>query len=95
MADVGNPVNISPFGMHNTFIVPVELSWRLGDSGFLVKTGLGIYAPDGTISGANGLGNVGNPWWTFQPNLVVSYPKDGWNLTANFFQEMTWSTVTN
>ncbi|MBR1177207.1 transporter [Bradyrhizobium sp. KB893862 SZCCT0404] len=96
MADVGNPVNINPAGMHNTFIVPAELSWRLGDSGFFIKAGLGIYVPNGTISGVNGLGNIGNPWWTFQPNLVVSYLKDGWNLTANLYQEMnTRSTVTN
>ena len=30
-------------GMFNTYIVPVELSWKLGTSGFAVKTGLGIY----------------------------------------------------
>ena len=54
-----------------------------------------MYVPDGTTSGINGLGSVGNPWWTFQPNLVVSYLKDGWNLTANIFQEInTKSTVT-
>jgi hypothetical protein len=95
MSDVGSPVNVTPSGMHNTFIAPVELSWRLGDSGFFVKAGLGMYVPDGTTSGINGLGNVGNPWWTFQPNLVVSYLKDGWNLTANIFQEInTKSTVT-
>ena len=29
-------------GMHNTYLVPVELSWKFGDSGFDVKTGLGI-----------------------------------------------------
>ncbi|MDH2401843.1 transporter [Bradyrhizobium sp. SSUT18] len=96
MGDIGAPVNVNQAGMHNTFIVPAELSWRFGDSGFFIKAGLGIYVPDGTISGANGLGNVGNPWWTFQPNLIVSYLKDGWNFTANLSQEMnTRSTVTN
>jgi hypothetical protein len=96
MADVGAPVNIQQAGMHNTYIVPGELSWKLGDSGFFVKTGLGIYVPNGTVTGVNGLGNVGNPWWTFQPEFVVSYLKDGWNLTANIFQEInTRSTVTN
>lgn len=96
MADIGNPVNINPAGAHNTFIVPVELSWRLADSGFFVKTGLGVYVPDGSISGVNGLGNIGNPWWTFQPELFISYLKDGWNLTANLFYEInTRNTVTN
>ena len=77
MADVGSPINIQQAGMHNTYIVPVELSWRLGDSGLFVKTGLGMYVPNGSISGPAGLSNVGNPWWTFQPELVVSYLKDG------------------
>jgi protocatechuate 4,5-dioxygenase alpha subunit len=95
MYDLGNPVNVTPSGMHNTFIAPVELSWKLGDSGFFVKGGLGIYVPDGTVTGLNGLGNVGSPWWTFQPNLVVSYLKNGWNLTSNIFLEInTASTVT-
>lgn len=88
MADVGSPVNVNPVGMHNTYIVPVELSWKLGDSGFFVKAGLGMYVPNGTTSGVNGLASVGNPWWTFQPELLVSYLKDGWNLTANLFYEI-------
>lgn len=86
-ASVGAPVNVAPSGMHNAFFAN-ELSWRLGDSGFFVKAGLGIYAPTGTQQGPAGLGNVGSPWWTFQPNLVFSYLKDGWNLTVNIFDEI-------
>ena len=94
-ASVGPPINSNPSGMHNAFFAN-ELSWKLGDSGFFAKAGLGIYAPTGTQQGPNGLGNVGNPWWTFQPNIVVSYLKDGWSLTANVFDEInTASTVTN
>jgi hypothetical protein len=95
MQDVGAPFNINPAGMHNTFIVPAELSWKLGDSGVFIKAGFGMYVPDGTINGINGLGNVGNPWWTFQPNLVFSYLKDGWNFTANIYDEInTRNTIT-
>ncbi|MGB6398269.1 MAG: transporter [Bradyrhizobium sp.] len=95
MFAVGNPVNVEAAGLINSFIAPVELSWKLGDSGFHVKTGLGMYVPDGTVSGVNGLGNVGNAWWTFMPEFVVSYLKDGWNLTANIYEEFnTRSTVT-
>ena len=95
MFAAGNPVNVEASGMINTFIAPVELSWKFGDSGFYVKTGLGMYVPDGTVTGVNGLGNLGNPWWTFMPEFVVSYLKDGWNLTANVFEEInTRSTVT-
>ncbi|MCC8953545.1 transporter [Bradyrhizobium sp. Pear77] len=95
MSSVGSPVDLQMSGMHNTYIVPAELSWKLGDSGFFAKTGLGMYVPDGTKTGVNGLGNVGNPWWTFQPEFIVSYLKDGWNLTANIFGEInTKNTIT-
>jgi hypothetical protein len=95
MFAVGSPVNVEASGMINTFIAPVELSWKLGDSGFYAKTGLGMYVPTGTVTGVNGLGNLGNAWWTFMPEFVFSYLKDGWNLTANIYGEInTKSTVT-
>ncbi|QOZ51480.1 transporter [Bradyrhizobium sp. CCBAU 53338] len=78
MVSIGAPLGTSVSGLQNTYIVPGELSWRLGDSGFFVKAGFGMYVPDGT---------VGNTWWTYQPEFVVSYLKDGWNLTANLFME--------
>jgi hypothetical protein len=59
---------------------------------YLEKCGL---VPDGTISGPNGLANVGNPWWTFRPGLIFSYLKEGWNLTSAFYYEVnTASNVT-
>jgi hypothetical protein len=83
-------------GMHNTFIAPVELSWKLGTSGFAVKTGLGMYVPDGTVQGPFGTNNTGAPFWTFQPELIVSYLAGGWNLTAAMFVEInTRNTVDN
>jgi hypothetical protein len=93
MFGIGNPLGSFPGvaneagGMHNTYFVPVELSWKLGTSGFAVKTGLGIGAPDGTINGPTGLGNVGNPWWTFQPELILSYLGNGYNLSASLYEE--------
>lgn len=93
--EAGAPFNTRPVGMHNTFVAPIGLSWRLGESGFHVKAGFGVWIPTGTTGGQNGLGNIGAPWWTFQPSLAVSYLKDGWNLTANVFHEInTASTVT-
>jgi len=86
--DVGAPIDVGPTGIHNTYVSPIGLSWKLGDSGLYVKAGLGIWLPTGTTEGANGLENIGAPWWTFQPNLTVSYVKDGWNLSANIFQEI-------
>jgi hypothetical protein len=93
---VGLPVNVQASGMFNTYIVPVELSWKLWNSGFAFKTGLGIYVPDGTKTGVNGLGNVGAPYYTFQPEAILSYLKDGWNLTAAVYDEInTANSVTH
>jgi len=75
-------------GVHNSYIAPVELSWILGRSGFVVKTGLGIWTPDGTIQGPTGLSNQGVPFWTFVPEVIVSYLKDGWNLSAALYEEI-------
>lgn len=91
---VGLPIDAQLAGMHNTFVVPAELSWKLADSGFVVKTGLGIYTPDGTVTGAYGTGNAGSPFWTFQPEVIGSYLKDGWNLSAAVYEELnTKNTV--
>jgi hypothetical protein len=80
-------VNIS--GMFNTYIVPFELAWnKLGGTGFGVKTGLALYVPTGTIGGAAGLNNVGSPWVTFQPELILSYLGGGWNMTAAIYDEI-------
>ncbi len=93
---VGPPVNSNYFGLHNTLIIPAELSWKLGDTGLFVKSGLGMYAPDGSISGPAGLSGAGHPWWTFVPSLTVSYLKEGWNVTSSFYLEMnTKNTVTD
>jgi hypothetical protein len=81
------PLNIS--GVFNTYIVPFELAWnKIGGTGFGVKTGLGMYVPTGTQQGLSGLGNVGSPFWTFQPELALSYLANGWNLTAFSYVEV-------
>ena len=95
MDSIGSPINVQQVGMSNTYIVPIELSWKLQDSGFFVKTGLGIHVPTGNILGPAGLSGEGSPWYTFQPEFIVSYLKDGWNLTANTFAEInTKNTIT-
>jgi hypothetical protein len=91
-ATVGPPINFDATGLHNAFTAQ-ELSWKLGESGVFVKAGFGAYLPTGNLQGPTGLQNIGNPWWTFQPNLVVSYLKDGWNLTANVFDEINTENV--
>jgi hypothetical protein len=99
-----NPQPLDMFsGVHNTYIAPVELSWKLGTSGVLVKAGLGMFLPTGTIQGGtglnfagvcitkigcNGFANFGNKYWTFQPELIVSYLGGGYNLSAALYWEI-------
>jgi hypothetical protein len=87
MQSVGAPVNAQGSGAFNTYIVPVELSWKFGNSGWAIKTGVGIYLPDGCTTGANGLGCEANPYTTYQPELIISYLRDGWNLSAALYEE--------
>jgi hypothetical protein len=108
MGSLGSPFNIQESGVHNTYIAPIELSWNLGTTGFVVKAGLGMFVPDGTqhtfIPGftgsalgpaATGYPFIGDPYWTFQPELIVSYLKDGWNLSAAIYEEInTRNTAT-
>lgn len=56
MGDFGSPFNFSNAGAHNTFIAPIELSWKLGDTGFFVKSGLGLWVPTRAQTG------TGFPW---------------------------------
>jgi hypothetical protein len=96
MQSLGSPINLQGAGAFNTYIVPVELSWKFGNSGFNIKTGLGIYLDDGCRTGANGLACEANPYYTFQPELILSYLKDGWNLSAAMYVEInTANTFTH
>jgi hypothetical protein len=86
---VGQPLNIVNSGVHNTYFTPIELTWaRIGGSDVAVKTGVSFYAPTGTIQGPAGIGNVGAPFWTVQPELAISYLGHGWNLTAFLYDEI-------
>jgi hypothetical protein len=40
------------------------------------------------VTGIYGTGNVGAPYWTALPIVIVSYLKDGWNLSAAIYDEI-------
>ena len=84
---VGAPINAQFAGVHNTAFIG-ELAWmNIAHTGFAFKTGVTVVAPDGTVTGVTGLGNQGAPYWTFQPEAILSYLKDGWNLSAAVYEE--------
>jgi len=85
--DTGAPINANRVGVHNSLFVN-QLAWRLGDSGFFFKSALLTWAPIGSEGGPTGLLSVGDPWWTFQPSLLLTYAKYGWNATLNVSDEI-------
>lgn len=92
---IGEPTNLPRQGVHNAYVAPLNLSWALGDSGIFVKTFFSVFVPDGSISGPAGMNSIGVPWWTLQPGAVVSYIKNGWEISlksAVEFNTPNWDT---
>jgi hypothetical protein len=88
----GTAVNSN--GAFNTIFSPLNLGWDFKP--FFFKVGLGIYADDGYTStvlvpasasapahfAANGNSTADN-YWTFEPDLALSYLQGGWNFTGH------------
>ena len=100
LTGVGGGKSISN-GLFNTIVSPVNLSWNLHP--FFIKTGLGVYLKDGYYtSQVTGAGRVtsaaaiANNFWTFEPDLALSYLEDGWDLTLHAVIDVnTKNTTTN
>ncbi|MDC7784349.1 transporter [Rhodoplanes sp. TEM] len=76
-------------GMVNTSISPLNLSWNLGN-GLFVGTGVAVIVPDATTDYTwtgtrwrTTTKNIGNNYWTVEPNLAVTYMTGDWTLTLN------------
>jgi len=78
------------WGTYNTVLIPGQLAWTFGD--FHVKAGLSIYLDDASSTMAdllkpgghlNGGLPSGNGYTTIQPDLGLSWLRDGWNLSAS------------
>ncbi len=82
-----NPINTSKVSFHNTGLTPISLSWKLGESGFYVRTTATFFPPDGAISGTAGLSEAGVPWYTIFPRLTVAYQSRGWTFNNNLAAE--------
>ena len=68
--------------IHNTAVNPLTLSWNLGQ-GWFASAGFTAYIPDGTRY----QGTLNPDYWTFEPNVAMSYLGDGWDLTARFIYD--------
>jgi hypothetical protein len=91
------------WGTFNTILIPGQLSWTLGD--LHLKAGFEIYLPDASSTMAdllnghlkNGGLPSGNGYAAVQPDLGISWMKDGWNLSADLHLTIpvTAGTATN
>jgi hypothetical protein len=82
--DTGN--NPGPFGttssaMNDTLFM-AQAAWKFGE--FHIKTDLGAWAPTGTQQGPAGLNTAALPFWTIQPELVLSWEPNNWLWGANW-----------
>ncbi|MDD3029469.1 MAG: transporter [Alphaproteobacteria bacterium] len=84
-------------GTYNTVLIPAMLSWALPNN-FHIKTGLSVYVDDassasGTRAPSAGVGS-GNGFWTLEPELGISWLKDGWNLSADIRYDYNFKNET-
>jgi hypothetical protein len=68
----------------NTFFQPINLSWKLGSSGWFVATAFAFTVPDGT----KWAGTPNPDYWTFEPSIAFSYLGNNWVGSANFFYDI-------
>ena len=77
----------------NDTLFKADAAWKFGD--FHVKLALGAWVPDGTQQQNDGLGNVGLPFFTIQPEFVLSWEPQNWlwggnwNFTAYTYWELS------
>ena len=86
--DNGNCVGASPitsggFVYTNTFWQPISLSWKLG-GGWFLSTNFAFTSPNGTRQA----GTPNPDYWTFEPQLAISYLGNNWVASANFFYDI-------
>ena len=93
--DTGNNPGASggtSVGVNDTFF-SAQAAWKFGD--FHIKADLGAWAPTGTQQGPAGLNNQGLPFWTIQPELVLSWePSNLWGANWNFTAYTYWEIAT-
>jgi hypothetical protein len=78
----------------NDTLFKADAAWKFGD--WHVKLALGAWAPTGTQQGPAGLNTGALPLWTIQPEFVLSWEPDTWNLTAYTYWEIpTENSVTH
>ena len=89
---IGSPVNKASSGIHNSSITN-SLGYAVTPDLF-AKINLGVFIPDGTITGANSLGNAGYPFFGFVPRLTTTYSFAGLTFNNNIDAELLTNNTT-
>jgi len=81
-------------GFADTAIFPINLSWKLGDSWNIAGV-FGVLPPDGQYRVTNKV-NIGDNFWTFEPEVAASYLSNGYDLSVHVvYNTNTKNTATN
>ncbi len=85
----GSFIGGQQWGTFNTLVLPYILSWKL-PCDFYVKTALIVGVDDawtqaGDVQSGGPYAPSGNGYWSFQPEVGISWLHAGWNLSADFF----------
>jgi hypothetical protein len=83
----------SNFGLVNTVISPLNLSWDL-DKGFFASVGLTTYSPAFNYK-VTAIQNTSRNYATLEPSLGLSYLGDGWNLTVHPLFDFNFTNPAN
>jgi hypothetical protein len=73
-------------GLVNTVISPVNLSWSL-PADFYVSARFNVHLLDGQYN-RDDLVNIANNFWTFEPNVGISYLKGGFDFSVRLLYDI-------
>lgn len=74
-------------GLNNTVISPLNLSWELPYD-LYVSGRFAFYVQDGQYN-RNEIVNIANKFWTFEPNVGISYLKNGLDLSLHLVYDVS------
>ncbi len=81
-------------GFGNTGISPINLAWKFGN-GWNVAGVFTFYPPDGQYSVSHKV-NIGDNFWTFEPEVAVSYLMNGYDFSVHvLYNTNTENTATH
>jgi hypothetical protein len=77
---------VTKSGLVNTGISPLNLAWTL-PSDFYVSVRFAFQPPDGQYN-RHDLVNIANNFWTFEPNVGISYLKNGFDVSVRLLYDI-------